>query len=154
MCGRSHFLGFLSVRKSRVLLAPSPIQKPMPSRLPSWDWQYSNSHKLEAHSNKQHPVYSRGPRAKANVQCFFLDQVPLYSCAVESVLWESCPVTRAHLRVRACADRLLSPSHHQLVSSLRPRDMFGWTDHGAVTASSAANTTKYTIAARTQGPNK
>ena len=65
--------------------------------LPSRDWQYSNSHKLEAHSHSQYTVYDRGPRGKANAQRFFslVGQMPSCSCAVESVLREHCPVTRS-----------------------------------------------------------
>ena len=74
-------------------------------------------------------------RNTANAQRFFLlvDQVPLCACAVARVLWESCPVT-------------CSPScgrlHRQTVKPLPPPTcvvssftyLFGWTDHGAVTA--------------------
>ena len=45
---------------------------------------------------------------------------------------------RARLRVRACTERLLSPCHHVSSSTY----LFGWTDLGARTASSGANTTK------------
>ena len=50
--------------------------------LASQDWQYFNSHKLEAHSKSQYTVYNRGPRGTANAQAFFLlvDQVPLCVC--------------------------------------------------------------------------
>ena len=84
-------------------------------------------------------------RVVRKTHCFFffllVGQVPLYACAVASVLWESCPVTR-------------SPScgsfDRQTVEPLPPPTcvvssstyLFGWTDHGAVTASSGANTTK------------
>ena len=78
------------------------------------------------------PVYNRGPRCKANKQRFFLlvGRVPLYSCAVESVLREGCPVTRS-----PSCERLPPPTC--IVSS--STYLFGWTDHGAVTASRGAN---------------
>ena len=67
-------------------------------------------------------------------------QAPMYACAVASMLWESCPVTRSP----SCG-RL----HRQTVKPLPPPTvvssstyLFGSTDHGAGTASSGANTTK------------
>ena len=74
---------------------------------------------------------------------FFLlgGQMSLYACAGASVLWESCPVTRSP----SCG-RL----HRQTVKPLPPptcvvsssTHVFGWTDHGASTASSGANITR------------
>ena len=66
--------------------------------LPSREWQYPNSHKLEARSKSQCTVYNRGPRGEANAQLVFFSLVglvPLHSCAVEAVLSESCPSTRS-----------------------------------------------------------
>ena len=51
----------------------------------------------KAHSKSPYSVYNRGPHGEANAQrsCLLVGQVPLYSCAVESVLRESCLVTRS-----------------------------------------------------------
>ena len=105
-----------------------------------------NSHKLEAHSKSQYTVYNRGPRGTANAQRFFFLNwwakcrclgVPSKFCCGRV----SCPVTR----LPSCG-RL----HRQTVKPLppptcvvsSPTQMFGWTDHGASTTSSGANTTK------------
>ena len=47
-----------------------------------------------------------------------VSQVPLYSCAIASLLWESCPVTRS-----PSCERLhrQTACHHRPGSSLRPR---------------------------------
>ena len=49
---------------------------------------------------------------------------------------------RARLRVDACSDRLLSPCHPPTCVVSSSTYLLGWTDHGAVTASNGANTTK------------
>ena len=62
---------------------------------PSRDWQYSNSHKLEAHSKSQHPVYNRGPRGTANAQRFCAkcrclrvpSQVGKLPCGAPAFVW-------------------------------------------------------------------
>ena len=41
--------------------------------LTSPDWQYSNSHKLEAHSRSQFSVCNRDPRGKANIMFLHVD---------------------------------------------------------------------------------
>ena len=66
--------------------------------------------------------------------------MPLYACAVESVVWESCPVTRppSCARLHRQTGKPL-PAPTCVVSS--STYLFGWTDHGAVTASNGANTT-------------
>ena len=68
-------------------------------------------------------------------------QVPLHSRAVESVSRGSCPATRSPSC--ECLHRQTGkplPPPTSVVSSSTYR--FGWTDHGAVTASNGANTTK------------
>ena len=68
------------------------------SFLPFWDSQYSNSHKLEAHSQSQYTVYNRCPRGKANTQRFLYWWAKCRCIRVpsqESLLRESCPVTRS-----------------------------------------------------------
>ena len=66
-------------------------------------------------------------------------QVPLYACAVASALWESCPVTRSPscggLHRRTVEVEPVPPPTCVVSSSTC---LFGWTDHGAVTASSGA----------------
>ena len=99
------------------------------------DWQYSISHKLEAHTKSQHSLFTTEARVVRQMHSRFLlvGQVPSHAYGVASVLWESCPVTRP----RSCA-RL----HRQTVKPLPPVTcvvssstyLFGWTDHGAVTA--------------------
>ena len=51
------------------------------------------------------------------------------------MLWDSCPVPRLH---RQTVEPLPPPTC--VVSS--SANLFGWTDHGAVTASNGANTKK------------
>ena len=80
--------------------------------IPSQDWQYFNSHKLEAHSKSQYSVCNIGSRGTANAQRFLLvGLVPLNASAVASVLWESCTVTRSP----SCAR-----FHRQTVTPLPP----------------------------------
>ena len=67
-------------------------------------------------------------------------QVSLFS-AVESVVWESCPVTRppSCARMHRLPGKPLPPPTRVVSSSTY---LFGWTNHGFVTASNGANTTK------------
>ena len=44
--------------------------------------------------------------------------------------------------MHACTDRLESPCHHPTCVVSSSTYLFGWTNHGAVTASNGANTTK------------
>ena len=64
------------------------------------DWQCSTTLTSSKRTQKsQYPVCSRGPHGTANAQRFFffllVGQVPSCSCAVASVVWESCPATRS-----------------------------------------------------------
>ena len=77
----------------------------------------------------QYSVYNRGPRGKANAQRFFY-------------WWTKCRCIRVPSKVAfvcALAQTDCPPPTCVVSSSTYP---FGWTDHGAVTASSGANTTK------------
>ena len=73
---------------------------------------------------------------------FFLLVGAKYRCirVPSQVCCGKVALSRARLRVGACTDRLLSPCHHQPVSS--STNLFGWTVHGGFTASNGANTTK------------
>ena len=65
--------------------------------LTSRDWQDSNSHMLEVHSLNRNTPFTTEARVVRQTHSVFqlVDQVPLYSCAVESALPESCPAKRS-----------------------------------------------------------
>ena len=102
-----------------MVLKPSLFQYCFASR----DWQYSNSHKLEARSKSHTPftTEARVVRQTHSVFFFYWCQVPLYACAVARMLWKSCPATRSPSCGRLHRQTLLSPCLHPPVSPLLPR---------------------------------
>ena len=105
---------------------------------PTRDWQCSNYHKLEAQSKSQCSVYNIGRVVKRTHSVFYW--------------WAKC--RRIRVSSLVCCGEVAMYScarlHRQTVKSLPPptcvvsssMHLFGWTDHGAVTASNGANTTK------------
>ena len=74
--------------------------------------------------NRNTPFTTEARVGKANAQRFFFLLVGPSAVVLRvpsQVLCRKVALQRAHLRVSACTDRLVSPCHHRPVSSLRPR---------------------------------